>query len=115
MCVHVKILTILIRSVKHIDSEDRQHLSPNKDILFPTLQCRSHLSCLLTLEPNTARKKAFAEIEIDNVGHKSKFEFNRGTQANVIPAETFHKMFANIVLGSPESYMPRKQSYLTLS
>lgn len=103
ICVHVKILTIVIRSIKHIDSEDRPHLSPNKDILLLTLQSRHHLSCLLTLEPDTAREKAFAEIGIGNMGRKLKFKFNKGVQANVIPVETFHKMFANVVLGSPES------------
>lgn len=106
MYICVKILTILIRSV-NTHRQWRQaifkskHGHPVPD--FPEQTPPELFIDTWTKCANTAREKAFAEIEIGYVGCKLKFKFNRGAQANVIPAEIFHKMFANVVLGSPES------------
>ena len=51
---------------------------------------------------NTDKEQAFAELEIGKNRHKLKFKIDTGAQANVIPANTFHELFGNVVL-SPQA------------
>ena len=48
---------------------------------------------------NTDKEQAFAELQLGKMGHKLKFKIDTGAQANVIPANTFHELFGNVVLG----------------
>lgn len=48
---------------------------------------------------NTDKERAFAELQIGKMGHKLQFKIDTGAQANVIPADTFHELFGNVVLG----------------
>ena len=48
---------------------------------------------------NTDKEQAFAELQIGKMRHKLKFKIDTGAQANVIPADTFHELFGNVVLG----------------
>ncbi|KAL6471840.1 hypothetical protein MHYP_G00204900 [Metynnis hypsauchen] len=63
------------------------------------------IDSITKLHANTAREQAFAEIEVGKARHKLKFKVDTGAQANVIPANTFHRMFGDVVLGSPDSYI----------
>ncbi|KAL6462444.1 hypothetical protein MHYP_G00288660 [Metynnis hypsauchen] len=63
------------------------------------------IDSITKLHANTAREQAFAEIEIGKARHKLKFKVDTGAQANVIPANTFHRMFGDVVLGSPDGYI----------
>ena len=52
---------------------------------------------------NTDREQAFVEVEIGTKRHKVKFKIDTGAQTSIIPANTFHKLFGNVVLGPPAS------------
>ena len=51
---------------------------------------------------NTDKEQAYAELQIGKKRHKLKFKIDTGAQANVIPADTFHDLFGNVVL-SPQA------------
>lgn len=47
---------------------------------------------------NTDKEQAYAELQIGKKRHKLNFKIDIGAQANVIPANTFHELFGNVVL-----------------
>ncbi len=57
------------------------------------------IDSITKLHANTAREQVFAEIEIGKARRKLKFKVDTGAQANVVPADTFHRIFGDVVLG----------------